>query len=121
MLELISDDEILSTSRGKIGKKEGDRFRLYQKALEQYVSIFRDEINSMEKGRIFYRYNTMCELLGGNLKNNGYLAIYNGIRSVLWKYDITVQLATNTAREKVFILRHRREMDTLPFSLQENE
>jgi hypothetical protein len=117
MLDLIPEIEVNHLSL----RKKKNRFYLYNKALKSRIPYFHEEIKNANNKIIIFTSDIMSRMLGEQFMNVGYRAIYNGIKYVLWRYDIHVSLRTNTEMEKVFVLRTRLASDTVPLEYQEAE
>lgn len=121
-MELIEKSEVIYVGTPKHRK---EKFVEYAKAIEPYIKLFKEDIEEDRKrednitgiGSKRIGTQNMAKMLGTYFENNHYKSIYNGIRYVLWKHGIAVEVHTSGTGNRYFLMRKRQESDKLSFGL----
>lgn len=125
-MELIEKSDVIYVGTPKHRKQ---KFVEYAKAIEPYINILQEDIekDKNREGNITgigskkFTTKNMAKMLGPYFENNHYKSIYNGLRYVLWKYDIAVEVHTSNTGNKYFLMRKRQESDKLSLGGQSRE
>lgn len=108
MFELIDETDVNKLSL----RKQGKRFLLYQKAIKPYIREIEDNIANSEDGYYRIGENTLRDMLGPHLKNNGTETVRQALKYIFWRHDIVVETRPRVDNRKDFNFRRRRKSDT---------
>lgn len=125
-MELIEKSDVIYVGTPKHRKQ---KFVEYAKAIEPYIKILQEDIEKDENrednitsiGSKKIGAQNMAKMLGPYFENNHYKSIYNGLRYVLWKHGIAVEVHTSNTGNKYFLMRKIQESDKLSLGDQSSE
>lgn len=116
-MEIIDVSETHPLSRGKSGKRYGEKMTKYIRAIKPHIPWILEQLKDQDY--IVINTDKMAERLGPTFLGLGHAAIYRGVQYVLWKYDIYVDRDRRGDGMYVLVVRKRQGTDRLPTATQD--
>jgi hypothetical protein len=100
--------------------KDNTKYIKYGVAIEKSIPWIKEKIENSKDGTIIIRAKDIGKEMGGEFEKKNPTSIYWGLKSILSRHNIIVDLGIhNTSRDKLLVMRYRTEEDMPPSSREQ--
>lgn len=115
--ERIKGPIIIVPDRDVKGRDKGERYGKYKIAISPIIPWIKKQIENNDDGIVRIKTEDIAKEMGQEFAKKGDTSIYWGLKYVLFKNSIIVDMATHIDGDKILVMRYRTADDELPPSL----